>query len=38
MATKKKAVYATNLKLARLKWGPELNRLAHKIRAVLAPT
>jgi hypothetical protein len=28
MATKKKAVYATNLKLARLKWGPELNRLA----------
>src|SRR5580704_8094923 len=28
MATKKKAVYARNLKLARLKWGQELNRSA----------
>jgi hypothetical protein len=28
MATKKKAVYATNLRLARVKWGPELGRSA----------
>ena len=28
MANKKKAVYATNLKFARLKWGQELNRPA----------